>query len=88
MLPLLVGLGVGELSVGAARVGTTRAWIRELRRDETEAIAERALRGRDARDVAALVEPLARRLELLERGDDGGELVEGGRGVVPVGPQA
>jgi phosphoenolpyruvate-protein kinase (PTS system EI component) len=32
-VPLLVGLGAGELSVGAARVGAVRGWIRELRRD-------------------------------------------------------
>jgi phosphoenolpyruvate-protein kinase (PTS system EI component) len=30
MLPLLVGLDVDELSVGAARVGATRAWVRDL----------------------------------------------------------
>jgi phosphoenolpyruvate-protein kinase (PTS system EI component) len=87
-LALLVGLGVGELSVGAARVGMVRAWIRELRRDEAHAIALAALSCASAGSVAALVAPLARRLELLERGDDGGELVEGGRGVVPVGRQA
>jgi phosphoenolpyruvate-protein kinase (PTS system EI component) len=40
-VPLLVGLGAGELSVGAARVGTVRGWIRALRYDEL-------LQGRDA----------------------------------------
>jgi phosphoenolpyruvate-protein kinase (PTS system EI component) len=29
-LPLLVGLGADELSVGAARVGAVRAWVRAL----------------------------------------------------------
>jgi phosphoenolpyruvate-protein kinase (PTS system EI component) len=33
-VPLLVGLGAGELSVGAARVGAVRGWIRALRYDE------------------------------------------------------
>jgi phosphoenolpyruvate-protein kinase (PTS system EI component) len=32
VMPLLVGLGVDELSVGAARVGTVRAWVRSPRR--------------------------------------------------------
>ena len=40
-VPLLVGLGADELSVGAARVGAVRAWIRALRYDEL-------LQGRDA----------------------------------------
>jgi len=40
-VPLLVGLGAGELSVGAARVGAVRGWIRALRYDEL-------LQGRDA----------------------------------------
>ena len=39
-VPLLVGLGAGELSVGAARVGAVRGWIRSLRRDEAERAAE------------------------------------------------
>ena len=29
-VPLLVGLGADELSVGAARVGSVRAWVRKL----------------------------------------------------------
>jgi phosphoenolpyruvate-protein kinase (PTS system EI component) len=40
-VPLLVGLGADELSVGAARVGAVRGWIRALRYDEL-------LKGRDA----------------------------------------
>jgi phosphoenolpyruvate-protein kinase (PTS system EI component) len=40
-VPLLVGLGAGELSVGAARVGAVRNWIRALRYDEL-------MQGRDA----------------------------------------
>lgn len=30
-LPLLVGLDVDEISVGAARVGEVRSWVREMR---------------------------------------------------------
>src|SRR5205823_6557276 len=43
VMPLLVGLGVGELSVGAARVGTVRAWTRSLRFTEVKQLAGRAL---------------------------------------------
>ena len=43
MLPLLVGLDVDELSVGAARVGATRAWIRELDHGQCREQARRAL---------------------------------------------
>jgi phosphoenolpyruvate-protein kinase (PTS system EI component) len=43
MLPLLVGLDVDELSVGAARVGQTRAWIRELDQGECRERAQQAL---------------------------------------------
>ena len=88
MLPLLLGLRVGELSAGAARVGTVRAWVRALRADECHALAQAALRCDDVTQVAALAAPLTRRLELLERGDDGGELVQGSGGVIAVGPQA
>jgi phosphoenolpyruvate-protein kinase (PTS system EI component) len=53
-VPLLVGLGAGELSVGAARVGAVRGWIRALRYDELlqrrDAAGERV--ERDGRVVA------------------------------------
>ena len=42
-MPLLVGLGVEELSVGASRVGTVRAWVRELVLSEAQDLATRAL---------------------------------------------
>jgi phosphoenolpyruvate-protein kinase (PTS system EI component) len=44
VLPLLVGLGVDELSVGAARVGLTRAHVRELSFDEARKLATRSTR--------------------------------------------
>jgi phosphoenolpyruvate-protein kinase (PTS system EI component) len=43
MLPLLVGLGVDEVSVGAARVGEVRGWIRGLSAERAEALARAAL---------------------------------------------
>jgi phosphoenolpyruvate-protein kinase (PTS system EI component) len=43
MLPLLVGLGVDEVSVGAARVGEVRGWIRSLNAEQAEALARSAL---------------------------------------------
>ena len=77
-----------EVSVGAARVGVARAWVRDLRRDEARVLAHAALSCRDAAAVARLLAPTVRRLELLERRDDGGEAVEGLGSVVTVGPQA
>ena len=41
--PLLVGLGADELSVGAARVGEVREWVRALSYQECRAAAERLL---------------------------------------------
>jgi phosphoenolpyruvate-protein kinase (PTS system EI component) len=86
--PLLVGLGVDELSVGAARVGAVRDWVRALAYEEAAELARRCLRARTPEEVAAAVRPLARSLDLLESGDAGGERVEGGGGVLTVGPQA
>jgi multiphosphoryl transfer protein len=68
-LPLLVGLGVDELSVGASRVGTVRAWIRELVLREAQELASRALTCTTAEEVEALVAPVAARLVAVERGD-------------------
>ena len=44
-MPLLVGLGIEELSVGAARVGTVRRWVRELGLDEAQRRAASAQAG-------------------------------------------
>jgi phosphoenolpyruvate-protein kinase (PTS system EI component) len=52
MLPLLVGLGVDEVSVGAARVGEVRGWIQGLRAEQAEAVARAAL-GLDSPDEVA-----------------------------------
>src|SRR5439155_15007239 len=82
-MPLLLGLGVAELSVGAARVGTARAWVRELDFDGVSALAGCALELESAGEVAELLGPLADEL-LGQPGDAGAERVEGGAGVVAI----
>jgi phosphocarrier protein FPr len=67
-LPLLIGLGVEELSVGASRVGTVRAWVREIVLGEAQELATRALGCTTAEQVEALVAPVAERLAAVERG--------------------
>jgi phosphoenolpyruvate-protein kinase (PTS system EI component) len=79
LVPLLIGLGVEELSVGAARVAAVRAQVRELDRGSATRLAQRALAARDAIAVAALVDQAA---------DAAGERLHRARRVVPVGPQA
>ena len=69
--PLMVGLGATELSVGAARVGVVREWVRSLDFSDVRALAARALRADDAAAVERLAAPLAGQLELLESGDAG-----------------
>jgi phosphoenolpyruvate-protein kinase (PTS system EI component) len=59
MLPLLVGLGIDELSVGAARVGAVREWIWRLRCEETAGLARSALTMDCADEVESAVRPLA-----------------------------
>jgi phosphoenolpyruvate-protein kinase (PTS system EI component) len=56
-LPLLVGLGADELSVGAAQVGDVRAWVRELGFAGAVELAEQALAAPDAAAVERLVRP-------------------------------
>jgi phosphoenolpyruvate-protein kinase (PTS system EI component) len=78
-MPLLLGLGVDELSVGAARVGQVRRWVRASRYEDARRVAEDALKLDSAAEVARL---------LGEAGDATAERVEGDVGVVPVGRQA
>jgi phosphoenolpyruvate-protein kinase (PTS system EI component) len=59
MLPLLVGLGIDEVSVGAARVGTVREWIRQLDGGEMVGLARSALTMDAAEEVEWAVRPLA-----------------------------
>ncbi len=60
-VPLLMGLGANELSVGAARVGAVRAWVRALDYGEAQALAGQALEASDAAEVERLVRPLVSR---------------------------
>jgi phosphoenolpyruvate-protein kinase (PTS system EI component) len=60
-VPLLVGLGADELSVGAARVGAVRAWVRAIGYGETVELAKLALRAGDAAEVEELARPLVSR---------------------------
>ncbi len=82
-LPLLLGLDVDELSVGAARVGALRAWTRALDQAEARKLALRALDAASAAEVERLVRPLAERL--LESDDAGAYGFEGRNGVSAVG---
>jgi multiphosphoryl transfer protein len=76
-LPLLVGLGVDELSAGAARVGALRAWVRELSRGDAARLAARALLASTAGEVELL----------LQGGDPRGQRLNGAAGVLALGPQ-
>jgi phosphoenolpyruvate-protein phosphotransferase len=58
VMPLLVGLGVDELSVGAAAVARVRAWVRALDHGEASRIARRALNAESAAEVESLERPL------------------------------
>jgi phosphoenolpyruvate-protein kinase (PTS system EI component) len=87
-VPLLVGLGVDELSVGASRVAAVRRWVRALDHGAVRRLAAAALELSDAAEVARLVGPIARRLVLLEAGEAGGERVDGSRRVPALGGQA
>ncbi len=60
-VPLLIGLGADELSVGAARVGAVRAWVRKLHHGEAQELARHALEADDAAEVERLAEPLVSR---------------------------
>jgi phosphoenolpyruvate-protein kinase (PTS system EI component) len=57
MLPLLVGLGIDEVSVGAARVGAVREWIRQLDAEETAGLARSALTMDGAEEVEWALRP-------------------------------
>jgi phosphoenolpyruvate-protein kinase (PTS system EI component) len=84
-MPALVGLGVHELSVGAARVGTVRAWVRALDFRDVRSRAARTLELRAASEAAEQLRPVA---ELLAEVDDAaGEGLEGRSRVVALGGQ-
>jgi phosphoenolpyruvate-protein kinase (PTS system EI component) len=86
-MPLLVGLGVDELSVGASRVGTVRAWVRELNRGEVAELATRALWCTSPDEVHDLAAPVAQRLVSVEGGDAVAQGVDRERRVLAAGGQ-
>jgi len=54
-LQLFLGLGVDEVSVGAARVGIVRGWLRELDYGSAARVAQLALQASNAQEVEAIV---------------------------------
>ena len=54
-VPILIGLGVDELSVSLPVIPAVKAQVRTLRLDECKALAERALAANSAAEVRALV---------------------------------
>jgi multiphosphoryl transfer protein len=54
-VPILLGLGVDELSVSLPAIPAVKAQIRGLRLDECQRLAERALAAESAQEVRALV---------------------------------
>jgi phosphoenolpyruvate-protein kinase (PTS system EI component) len=69
MLPLLVGLGVDEVSVGAAQVGAVRRWIRRMAARDADRLARSTLVMDSAEEVERAARPLANELQSLEPGD-------------------
>ncbi len=57
-VPVLVGLGVDELSVSARSIAEVKARVRELSLEQAQALAGEALAVGSANDVRALVEAL------------------------------
>jgi phosphoenolpyruvate-protein kinase (PTS system EI component) len=64
--PLLIGAEIDELSVGAARVGTVRNWVRSLRFSELRRIEGEARKASTSAEVETLLADQRRRLESLE----------------------
>ena len=71
VMPLLVGLGVDELSVGAARVPRVRDWVRRLDYESLQRLSNQALGADGPGAVEALMAPLRLLLESSEAGSQG-----------------
>jgi phosphoenolpyruvate-protein kinase (PTS system EI component) len=69
VLPLLVGLGVDEVSVGAAQVGAVRRWVRRLRAVDADRLARSAVAMDSADEVERAAGPLAAELQSTQPGD-------------------
>jgi phosphoenolpyruvate-protein kinase (PTS system EI component) len=78
MIPLLIGLGVTELSVGAARVRETHACVQALDAAASEALAREAVAAGSAAEVERL---------LGEAGHAAGQRGDGAGGVLAVGAE-
>jgi phosphoenolpyruvate-protein kinase (PTS system EI component) len=76
MFPLLIGLGVDEVSVGAARIATVRRWARRLDSAQATRLAHAALELESADEVELAIRPLADELGSAEPGNGGGERVD------------
>jgi phosphoenolpyruvate-protein kinase (PTS system EI component) len=85
LLPILIGLGVDELSVGAARVGEVRAWVRAVSLLDCRALAHRSLRAKSEAEVEALTADVAGQLGSAEFRDAAGERLNGAGSVVSLG---
>ena len=86
--PLLIGSGIDEVSVGAARVGTVRRWIRSLSFAAMSDLEAQARALESADDVEQLVSATSERLLLDERIDADGEVLERPVGVGAAGAEA
>jgi phosphoenolpyruvate-protein kinase (PTS system EI component) len=85
--PLLIGAGVDEISVGAARVGAVRQWVRTLSFAELSRLEVAARRLETVAQVEALLAPISDRLSLLERADANGQILDRPVGVGPAGAE-
>ena len=88
MLPLLIGLNVDELSVGAARVGAVRQWIRRLSHAEAGHLAQSSLGLASAEEVASAISRVSTELqsESAEPSNGRGERIERGGRIHALGP--
>ena len=62
LTPLLVGLGVDELSMSTGSLPQIKYLIRRLKRSDAEALAEKALTTGDSADILSATEACARRV--------------------------
>jgi phosphoenolpyruvate-protein phosphotransferase len=76
MLPLLIGLGVDEISVSPARIGQTRRLIRTLSLERCRAAAAEALRATTAAEVAAIATAAFGEPDSGQRREQAGDHVE------------
>jgi phosphocarrier protein FPr/phosphocarrier protein len=56
-VPVLIGLGVTELSVPSGMIGEIKAIVRRLNLEKCRNLAQQALAAPDGRTVRALAEP-------------------------------